>query len=113
MGRMPVRSMVMEFLAQHVDQVVHVDQVMEDLGLDKVQVQQGMNHLLNKGVVEAVVRGNAWIYRARITNGPVEVVEVPAGDLGGFMEIVKPLNDGRILLQDTHGALFIATKVEL
>lgn len=137
MGRMTVRPLLIKYLTEHPDDIIHVSAMETDLGLTRAQVQQGMTYLMDKGVAEAVVRGSAWRYvppsnEVRLPDSAfhfegdpvpgetVEVIQGPAsgriaenGSPGDLMEVVKCLNGGKILLQDNDGVLFVATRLDV
>lgn len=140
MGRMTVRPVLWKYMTDHVGEYVHAGTMTSDLGLTKQQVQQGMLHLADKGLVRIVVRGSSWVYEGaqpvekiddtefhyegdplpgespKAVNG----VEVETGQKvpyvqgsGDLMEIIKCLNNGDILLQDSNGTLYVATRLEV
>lgn len=127
--RMSVRPKLMVYLTEHIGETVHLETIMSDLDLDRGQVQQGMLHFSDKGIVEIVIRGNSWRYQPKpdvppqlgdlatvqaVASGPiavgqvVEAVQTP----GDLFEVIKCLNDGRLLLQDDQGDLFVAKRLE-
>lgn len=132
MARVSVRPVLLKYLTGNIGEVVHLDTMINDTGLRKTQVQQGMFRLAEAGVVEVVLHSNAWIYRPpQVSNEPppsetdvdnavaktreiADRAETPATastDLDLF-EMVKCLNDGRLLIQDPEGVLYIARKLD-
>jgi hypothetical protein len=126
---MSVRPVLMKYLTDHPGEVLHLATMMEDLRLTKQQVQQCMGWMIDKGQAEAIVRGSSWIYRPPRIEDPaplsayhfegdprpgdvVEPVETN-GVEGDLMEIVRCLNDGRVLLQNSDGVLFVATRMDV
>jgi hypothetical protein len=135
MGRATVRPKIWKYLTERPGEEIHVDTMASDLGLDRSQVQQGMRYLVDKNLVEQVIQGNSWRYQGRKADFVEEPVPVPEGDLeavkavasvptqagvvvefvkslGDLFEVVKCLNDGRLLLQDSEGVLYVAKKLE-
>lgn len=131
MSRMTVRPLIHKYLTDHPGEVLHVATMMEDLDLTKGQVQQGMGWMIDKGIVEPIIRGNSWTYRPKPIQQPplsdyhfegdprpgetVEVIDdVEANGVeGDLMEILRCLNDGRVLLQNAEGVLFVAERLEI
>lgn len=133
--RATIRPVLLEYFMNRPGEVVHINTIMSELELSRAQVQGGMRSLLDKGLVNTVLMGNAWEYRVpnkepgaplsayhfegdpmpgetvkAVANGEMVKVVDPA-EPGDLMEIVKCLNDGRILLQDNQGDLFVATRL--
>jgi hypothetical protein len=147
MGRMIVRPVIWEYMTSHIGEHVHVNTIASDLGLKKAQVQQGMLHLVDKGLVKIIIRGSSWVYEGpqpvekiddsefhyevdpagggadplpgqtvkAVASGSIgrgQLVEYVQGP-GDLLEVVKCLNNGEILLQDSNGTLYVATKLDV
>lgn len=133
MTRVSVRPALVRYLTDHPGEVLHIDDIMEDLKLTRAQVQQGMTWMMDKGLAEAMVRGSSWIYRPprtedpelqsgqvvqAVASGPVEegqLVEIVADSVGpgDLMEVIRCLKNGDVLLEDKDGTLFVATRLEI
>lgn len=135
MGRASVRPRLWKYLTERVGEEIHASTMGSDLGLTRPQIQQGMLYFADRGLVETVVRGNSWRYLGMtaddldvaddtpkeelaivkaVASGPIEAgsmveyVKLP----GDLFEVVKCLNDNRLLLQDPDGDLYVAKKLE-
>lgn len=126
---MSVRPKIMVYLTEHIGETVHVETIMSDLGLERSQVQQGMLYFSTRGLVETILGGNSWRYRPE-PEEPVEPVTAPAVTAvaaspivigqtvqyvrapGDLFEVVNVLKNGKLLLQDDQGELFVARKLE-
>jgi hypothetical protein len=135
---MRVRPLIMEYLTGHPGEYLHLATMTTDLGLTVAQVQQGMMHFVDKGLVEIVVRGNTWFYEPKVKTDPipdsefhyevdplpgetVEAITVAPVDkgqavqyvkeTGDLFEVVKYLNSGKMLLQNSEGVLYVAERL--
>jgi hypothetical protein len=131
MSRATVRPVVWEYLTDRPGEEIHLNTMHIDLGLTRNQIQQGMLYLVDRGLVEPVIRGNSWRYlglKIDQVDSPEEDLPVvkavasqpiAAGALvqyvktpGDLFEVVQCLKDGRLLLQDPDGVLYVAKKLE-
>lgn len=134
--RVSIRPALVKYLTDHPGEVLHVGDIMEDLGLNRAQVQQGMTWMMDKGLATAMVRGSSWTYRPpkidrpvdgdpepgqvvrAVANGVIEegqLAEIVADSVGpgDLMEVIRCLKNGDILLEDNDGTLFVATRLEI
>jgi hypothetical protein len=131
MGRATVRPKIWKYLTERPGEEIHADTMAYDLDLTRSQVQQGMRYLVDKNLVEQVLQGNSWRYQGRkadpveepkeelavvkaVASTPIQagvMVEFVNGQ-GDLLEVIRCLNDGRLLLQDSGGVLYTAKKLE-
>jgi len=138
MARATVRPVLWRYLTDRPGEEIHADTMGSDLGLTRGQIQQGMRFLVDKGLVEQVIQGNSWRYRgvkADQVEGLVDEAVTPKEELatvkavasqpitagvlveyvktpGDLFEVIRCMNDGRLLLEDLDGNLYVAKKLE-
>jgi hypothetical protein len=99
-GTRGLTTAVYDHLSQRVNQDVNVDDVAAELGVSRAQVQGALSYLRKKPEVGdrlAVVVRNVW----RLAP------ERPSGGKRLFEEI-GTAKDGRVVVQDDEGNLFVA-----
>lgn len=97
---------VLNYLNANPNLNLTVEDVSKNTGLDKSQVQSAMSRLKQRGLnIEVVLAGNCYRYI------PTSVTSNGHKNNRKLFEEIGTAKDGRIVIQDTDGNLYVATQL--
>lgn len=104
MGSPVVKDKIIAALERHKNETVTVTLLMQEADASKTAVQSVINTLQKSGKVgiDILSHGNVWIYRGAVNGN--------SGDKPLYEEIGRA-SDGRIVLQDLDGKLYVAKEL--
>lgn len=102
------KSKILPHLVRNEGRVVFADEIAEETGLTRKQVQGVMYHLIATGDVKVEARGNAWVYhRVRESRVPSDPVVIDK------LEVVGHTREGVMLARDPGGKLYTVRELDL
>lgn len=104
-----MRADVLRHFEMRPGKKMYLHDVAADTGYQKRQVQQALSLAIHRDLLpglEAVTRGQSWVYTA-----PVTEAEAPVEEINGF-ELVTMTKQGKALLMDAEGDFWLAKPLD-
>jgi hypothetical protein len=105
------RPAILEYLSSHPNTVVYLKQISKATGLTDQQVQSQIRNMINdKFPIGVVVRAQAWTFTPAA--GELGSPDAKPDTRGTLYEEIGRTKNGKPVLQDADGVIYIATEVE-
>lgn len=101
---------VLKYMEQHVRLNVYADDIANDLNLTRAQVTNSIGNFIRKGQPIIKVTNGVWRYDPAIAT-QVKARDNGQGDSHMLFEMIGASKQGKFVLQDESGDLYLAEKL--
>lgn len=107
-----IKAALIQYFDAHPNRRLPVERIAKDTGYSEEQVRVGINNLKSaepdpyREQLITIVRGRIWMFRAYVEDG------LPAPDPQKMFALVADNQNGVLILQDSSGGFYKATKLD-